>query len=899
MSEHLSDDVSEEKVITPNDVFGEVKTFVTSESEWVPPNEWIERFVAEYTGHHDGSTETLAPGTDPLRAAYAVLTLEEDAAKGVLVDGLKAYRQDYTIDHNLLARCRSLLEGPEALGTDRNDWGYQLCKTAGFFHNWSCYAEVRAVTLPYDDVDEPCETFRAYLLGTLWVCVVTAVNTFFSQRQPGISIPGQLVQLLLVPMGRGLALLLPDWGFTFRGKRHSLNPGPWSAKEQLFSTIFFGGASTIGNFTGLLDLRMPAFFGLKWVTFGYALILAWANQLFGLGMAGILRRLTVYPTTAVWPQSLPTLALNRTLISSDNKRETINKWKISRFNAFLVATGIFIVWYWIPNQFFGALRIFNWMTWIAPNNIKLAVVTGGYGGMGFNPISTFDPLTSGSGAMNVPFFAQFQQFVMRVISGVIIIILYFANVSWGGYLPINSNGIYNNKGKTYNVSMVLDEKLQVDIDKYNDYGPPYYSISNLFITGANFMYYTFSIVYVFIRYREQIVKAYYGVVMNVVKRRSGYHGFTDGNTRMMLAYPEAPEWWYTILFLFGFVISIITVCAFPTQTPWWTILAIVGIGAFLTVPWVIIQSIADTGIQLGTIWQVLPGLWFPGEPLPQLMLLMLGDAFEVMAGSFTNNLKMAHYARMPPRAVFRGHVIACAINVVIYCAILQVYLSFFNSDSTLCQWDNPQHMVCAGPHGVYASVIQFGAFGTNNMFKLYPKLSWCFWLGGILGVGWIAGEYGLPRLHNRIKGRMEASRFAWFDRYIWTTGGRILGTLNPAIALSGALNWSGNNNLTYATTGIYIAWLFQYYLKRRYTAWWQKYAYLLFAGINVGVAISGLIGTLVFSFGAGKGVSFKWRGNTISQAGDDWKLYNSEVAYLPLPEKGYFGLDRNQYPENW
>jgi len=37
----------------------------------------------------------------------------------------------------------------------------------------------------------------------------------------------------------------------------------------------------------------------------------------------------------------------------------------------------------------------NWMTWIAPNNFALANITGSYGGMGFNPISTLDWNTAG------------------------------------------------------------------------------------------------------------------------------------------------------------------------------------------------------------------------------------------------------------------------------------------------------------------------------------------------------------------------------------------------------------------------------------------------------------------------------------------------------------------------
>jgi hypothetical protein len=206
-------------------------------------------------------------------------------------------------------------------------------------------------------------------------------------------------------MGRFMAFVLPDWGFRFRGTRYTLNPGPWTAKEQLFSTIFFSGATTIGNFTGLLVLRLPTFFNQKWAGFGFAIMLALANQIYGLGMAGILRRLTVYPVEAVWPSSLPTLALNRTLINNENKRETINGWKISRFTCFMIASCCFLIYYWIPNEFFNALRLFNWMTWISPNNFNLATVTGSYGGMGFNPWSTWDPNVAGMTYMNSPFFA--------------------------------------------------------------------------------------------------------------------------------------------------------------------------------------------------------------------------------------------------------------------------------------------------------------------------------------------------------------------------------------------------------------------------------------------------------------------------------------------------------------
>lgn len=152
-------------------------------------------------------------------------------------------------------------------------------------------------------------------------------------------------------------------------------------------------------------MRLPIFFNQEWAGFGFAIALALANQIYGLGMAGILRRLTVYPIEAVWPSTLPTLALNRALINMDNKSETINGWKITRYVCFVISSGVFLVYYWIPTQFFQALRLFNWMTWISPKSLNLAIVTGSYGGMGFNPWSTWDPNASGISAMNSPFFA--------------------------------------------------------------------------------------------------------------------------------------------------------------------------------------------------------------------------------------------------------------------------------------------------------------------------------------------------------------------------------------------------------------------------------------------------------------------------------------------------------------
>ena len=96
------------------------------------------------------------------------------------------------------------------------------------------------------------------------------------------------------------------------------------------------------------------------------------------------------------------------------------------------------------------------------------------------------------------------------------------------------------------------------------------------------------------------------------------------------------------------------------------------------------------------------------------------------------------------------------------------------------------------------------------LHKLYPVLPWCFLIGALLGAFWIISEKLLPHVRAHLQLRMNAESFDKFHRYFWSPASSVLACLNPAIALSGALSWAGNNNLTYGTLGIYIAWFFQW-----------------------------------------------------------------------------------------
>jgi len=196
------------------------------------------------------------------------------------------------------------------------------------------------------------------------------------------------------------------------------------------------------------------FYGLDFITFGYQVMLTLFVQLMGMGFAGYLRRFSVYPVKALWPTVLPIVAMNRALTRTEPK-ENINGWTVSRYRFFYITCVSMAIYYWLPGYLFTALSTFNWMTWIAPSNYNLALITGSNMGLGlFNPITTFDwnYATSSYAALAQPFFATCTMWISAMLTGILVLLpMYFASMSYTGYLPINSSSAFANDGTPYKV----------------------------------------------------------------------------------------------------------------------------------------------------------------------------------------------------------------------------------------------------------------------------------------------------------------------------------------------------------------------------------------------------------------------------------------------------------------
>lgn len=96
----------------------------------------------------------------------------------------------------------------------------------------------------------------------------------------------------------------------------------------------------------------------------------------------------------------------------------------------------------------------------------------------------------------VPFFSTANKVLGMVLTMPVLAAIWYTNTWNTGYLPINSNRVYDNTGALYNVSRATDAQGMLDVEKYQSYSPAYMSAGNLLLYIFFFAVYTATLTYI-------------------------------------------------------------------------------------------------------------------------------------------------------------------------------------------------------------------------------------------------------------------------------------------------------------------------------------------------------------------------------------------------------------------
>ncbi|KAK0382933.1 hypothetical protein NLU13_8849 [Sarocladium strictum] len=774
-------------------------------------------------------------------------TLEE--VRDIITRVRRIHERDPNFPSAVIQKIKAFLENDAVFSNpEKHEKLIQEMKLeAALITSNSPYAEVRAVVQNKDNPTSPCSTIRSWAIGLIFSLLLAFINQLFDIRQPAIRVMANVAQLLAYPLGKACDTWLPDWGFTLFGIRHSLNPGPFTRKEHMLVTIMANVAYNTPYTNYIIWVQyLPQYFNQPYAAhFAYQVLIALSTNFIGYGLAGLCRRFLVYPSYCVWPASLVTIALNAAFhTEGNNPVEGPGRriWRISRINFFYLMFGAMFIWFWFPNYIFTALSHFSWMSWIAPMNRNLNTITGFNNGLGINPFPTLDwniLLWDSADPLMVPFFSTFNRFLGAFASFWVVLGIWYSNAYDTGYLPINTNRIFDHFGNLYNVTLAVDERGLFDIDKYEAYSPPFLGAGNVVIYLFFFAIYTSTLTYAALYHRREIIMGFRGLINSFRKKTSFEEEHTlDVHNRLMKAYVDAPDWWYLACLGCAIGLGVAAVAGWDTHTSVGVVFYGIALCIVFVIPVGIIKAMTGIEVTLNVLAEFIGGSFADGNALAMNYFKSFGYVTCAHAVWFSNDLKLAHYVKIPPRQTFVAQAVAIFVGTMVCVGTLNFQMNHIDN---VCTPDAQFKLTCPGVNTFFTASVLWGTVGPSRIWGhhgLYSETLIGFPLGVLIVV------------------------FFWFlnkkfPNWMW------IRQIHPVAIMYGGVVWAPYN-MSYVWPSVPIAYISWIYLKSRYVGLWSKYNFVLSAAWSCGIAIAGII--IFFSLQFTE-VEFEWWGNDVSNQG--------------------------------
>lgn len=343
-------------------------------------------------------------------------------------------------------------------------------------------------------------------------------------------------------------------------------------------------------------------------------------------------------------------------------------------------------------------------------------IVGTRNGLGINPWPTFDFNMNNNSPMVNPLYAIVNSFVGMWMGFIMIVAFYWTNVWNTGYLPINSNRVFNNMGKAFNVSKILTPHGKFDEEKFQAYSEPWMAAGNIVLYAFFFAAYAASeyrvelcfvalltpaLSYTYIYHRHQIAQGCRGAwrdAKRLLGRSSVVNDDDDDDVeedihyRMMKVYPEVPEWWYFLVLCAAVGVGVAGLAAYPTYTTPAVIIFGIIMALIFVIPLGLIAAITGQTVTLNVLAEFIGGSIVPGDATAMNYFKMYGYITTAHALSFCRDLKMAQYTKIAPRHTFWCQLLGAFVSSFVCVSIWNFQMNF----KGICTADAAFKMSCPG-----------------------------------------------------------------------------------------------------------------------------------------------------------------------------------------------------------
>lgn len=653
-----------------------------------------------------------------------------------------------------------------------------------------------------------------------------------------------MVQLCTWKMGQVLASTLPSRPITILGRRLTLNPGRWNAKEHALVVIAYWGSSYTAYGLGPLS-AMELYYG-KRLSALWAIVFLVTTQLMGYGLVGLYRHILVRPPSMYYPGVLPTVSLFNAMHGEP--------WRTAAsLRMFIIVASVAFLYQWLPSLAFPLLSSLPLLCWVGHSSWKAFILGSGSLGFGlmdfsldWNYIAFLSPLFT-------PLWANANRFVGAAIAiWITYPVAYFSDALGSLRFPPMSSETFDTSGRLYNVSMILTPSLELNQTALELYSTPRWSFSYAMHFFWGFASASAMVTYATLFHGHTILQALRNVCKLDRKPARDSEAEKDPYIQLTAHHSRVPQPWYAVLLAGCLCLGIIQLYASDMQLPWWGLLLVTAVSALFTLPCGMLFATANVQIGMDYVSEVLAGALFPGKPLAVLSATVYGRQVLEQCLNLASDLKLGFYMKIPERELLLAQVYGTLLGPFVNWACMRLIIDTQGAAALLRREEGLQGVQGGEWNAVktknfFSVSVIWGVLGPARVFGSSPS--------SISPYRWLLSGFAAGTAAVLLLWLIHRARPAWGVQR-WP--------VHPAIIFHGASLFPvfPTANLT---SSMGAAVLSMGVMRRWHPRWFARWNYLLGAGLDCGAQLVQMVlgvALLIFNSHEKQGIRMPhWWGN--------------------------------------